>query len=127
MGFLIELLVSLLILVGAAFAVLGSLGLLRLPDFFARLHAPTKSATLGVGALLCGSILIPLARGSFPGLAELLLTLLVFITAPVSANMLSLAAFRLAGSRPSAPASTDQGRADRAGVADDKDAAGDPA
>lgn len=102
MGFIVELVVSLFILIGAGFAILGSLGLLRLPDFFARLHAPTKSATLGVGALLCGAILIPLAQGSAPGLAELMLTFLVFITAPVSANMLSLAAFRLAGSRPSA-------------------------
>lgn len=102
MSFIVEFVVSLFVLIGAAFAILGSLGLIRLPDFFARLHAPTKSATLGVGALLCGAILIPLARGGAPGLSELMLTFFVFITAPVSANMLSLAAFRLAGSRPSA-------------------------
>jgi multicomponent K+:H+ antiporter subunit G len=97
MSFLIELLVSICIIVGALIALLGSVGLLRFPDFFARLHAPTKSATLGVGALLVGAILLPLAHWRAPGFAEIMLTFFVFITAPVSANMLSLAAFRQAG------------------------------
>lgn len=111
MGLIVEFLVSIFILTGSAFALLGSLGLVRLPDFFARLHAPTKSATLGVGALLCGAILLPLASGGAPGLSELLVTLFVFVTAPVSANMLSLAAFRLAGSKSSATTESDGGSA----------------
>lgn len=94
MTFLIELLVSALILIGAFFALVGSIGLVRLPDFYCRLHAPTKSSTLGIGAILIASMLIPLASGLLPGLAEVLMTLFVFITAPVSANMLSLAALR---------------------------------
>lgn len=101
MGVIIEFLASILILLGAAFGLLGSLGLVRLPDFFARLHAPTKAATLGIGALLIAAIILPLSAGRLPGMPELLLTLLIFITAPVSANMLSLAAFRIAGSKPS--------------------------
>ncbi len=94
MSFLIELVVSLLLLVGSFFAITGSLGLVRLPDFLCRLHSPTKSSTLGIGALLIASMLMPLARGQWPGLAELLLTLLVFVTAPIVANMLALAAMR---------------------------------
>ncbi len=94
MTFLIELLVSLLLLVGAVFAMIGAIGLVRLPDFFSRLHAPTKASTLGIGAVLTASMLIPLASGLLPGLAEMLLTLFVFITSPVSANMLSLAQLR---------------------------------
>lgn len=97
MSYLIEPLVSLLIVIGAGFALLGSVGLLRFPDFFSRLHAPTKLATLGVGALLIGAIILPLAQWGAPGFSEILLTLFVFITAPVSANMLSLAAFRQIG------------------------------
>ncbi len=97
MSYLIEPLVALLVVIGAAFAVLGSVGLLRFPDFFSRLHAPTKSATLGVGALLIGAIILPLAQWGVPGFSEVMLTLFVFITAPVSANMLSLAAFRQTG------------------------------
>ena len=97
MGYVIEFLASVLIVIGAAFALLGSLGLVRLPDFFSRLHAPTKASSLGVGALLIASMLISLSYGRLPGFAELLLTLFIFVTAPVTANMLSLAAFRLAG------------------------------
>jgi len=100
MSYLIEPIVSLMIVIGAAFALLGSVGLLRFPTFFSRLHAPTKSATLGVGALLIGAIVLPLAQWRAPGIAEIMLTFFVFVTAPVSANMLSLAAFRQTGDEP---------------------------
>ena len=46
---MLEYLLSALILVGAGFTLIGSLGLLRLRDFYSRLHAPTKASTLGVG------------------------------------------------------------------------------
>jgi len=51
----IEFLVASLILLGAVFALLGSVGLARLPDFFTRLHGPTKATTLGVGAMALAS------------------------------------------------------------------------
>ena len=54
---LIDALISLLILIGAGFVLIGAIGLVRLPDFFARLHAPTKATTLGVGGVLLASIL----------------------------------------------------------------------
>ena len=47
---MLELLLSVLILIGAGFTLIGSLGLLRLRDFYSRLHAPTKATTLGVGS-----------------------------------------------------------------------------
>lgn len=94
MTFPLELGVSFLLLVGAAFVLIGSIGLARLPDFFSRLHAPTKASTLGIGAILTASMLIPVVNGALPGFAETLLTLFVFITSPVTANMLSLAAIR---------------------------------
>ncbi len=52
---MIELLLSVLILAGAIFTFIGALGLVRLPDFYTRLHAPTKATTLGVGSLLIAS------------------------------------------------------------------------
>lgn len=94
---LMEFLASILILIGSFFALTGGVGLVRLGDFFSRLHAPTKASTLGVGALLIAAIILPLGYDRLPGMAELLLTLFVFVTAPVSANMLSLAALRLLG------------------------------
>lgn len=94
MSVIIEFVAAFFLLVGAFFALVGSIGLVRLPDFFTRLHAPTKSSTLGIGAVMIASMILPLAQGALPGLAELMLTFFVFITAPVSANMLSLAVLR---------------------------------
>lgn len=82
------------IVIAAVFLLVGALGLVRLPDFYMRLHAPTKSSTLGVGGVLIASILIAASQGRL-GLAELLITLFVFVTAPVSANLLAQAALHL--------------------------------
>jgi multicomponent K+:H+ antiporter subunit G len=83
---------SLLLVGGAAFAVVGSIGLLRLRDFAMRLHAPTKASTMGVGgALLASMICMGWQDGRLP-VHELLITLFVFVTAPVSAHLLIRAA-----------------------------------
>lgn len=91
---LIEWAAAILIVVGAFFLLVGSIGMLRLPDFYMRLHAPTKASTLGVGGVLLASMLLGFARGQ-PAIAELLITLFVFVTAPVSANLLAQAALHL--------------------------------
>ena len=84
-----EIAVSVLLLIGGAFALLGSIGLARLPDFFTRLHGPTKATTLGVGALIIASIVQAEEGVSFRALA---ITLFLVITAPVTAHLLSKAA-----------------------------------
>ncbi len=83
-----ELVVSLFILVGATFALIGSIGLVRLPDFYTRLHGPTKATTLGVGALLLASVIYFSALREGLSLHEALITLFLFMTAPVSAHLL---------------------------------------
>ncbi|HSP31857.1 MAG TPA: monovalent cation/H(+) antiporter subunit G, partial [Halomonas sp.] len=50
-----EALLSLLVIAGGAFTLVGSLSLVRLEDFYTRLHGPTKATTLGVGSLLVAS------------------------------------------------------------------------
>ena len=90
----IEWLAAIFILVGAFFLLVGAIGLVRLPDFYMRLHAPTKASTLGVGGVLLASIVLSAAQGR-PGIPELLITLFVFVTAPVSANLLAQAALLL--------------------------------
>lgn len=92
---MIEPLVSLLILCGALFTFLGALGLVRLDDFYTRLHAPTKATTLGVGSLLIASALWFSTRGAGLSVHEVLVTLFLFITAPVSAHLLAKAALHL--------------------------------
>lgn len=91
---IVEWIAALLILSASFFLLVGSIGLIRLPDFFMRLHAPTKASTLGVGGVLLASMLVAAAQGR-PGIAELLITLFVFVTAPVSANLMAQAALHL--------------------------------
>ena len=86
---------SILILIGALFTFIGSLGLVRLPDFYTRLHGPTKATTLGVGSLLIASVVHFSSQGEGVSLHEILVTLFLFITAPVSAHLLSKAALHL--------------------------------
>lgn len=91
---LVELIAAVLLLISAFTLFVGALGLVRFPDFFMRLHAPTKASTLGVGSILLASMLVAAAQGRL-GLAELLITLFVFVTAPVSANLMAQAALHL--------------------------------
>lgn len=86
--------VSLLLVVGGVFALVGAVGMVRFSDFFMRMHAPTKASTLGVGGVLVASLLLSWAQ-SQPGLHELLITLFVFVTAPVSANLMAMAGLHL--------------------------------
>jgi len=92
---LLELLLSILILTGATFTLIGSLGLIRLRDFYSRLHAPTKATTLGVGSLLIASAVFFSHQDDGLSLHEVLVTLFLFITAPVSAHLMAKAALHL--------------------------------
>lgn len=85
----VELIVSAFLLMGGSFVLLGSFGLLKLPDFFTRLHAPTKATTLGLAGLLIGSMIYFFAAEQRLMVHELLITLFLLITAPVSAHMLA--------------------------------------
>jgi multicomponent K+:H+ antiporter subunit G len=95
-----ELVVSVLLLSGSCFLLVGSFGLVRLPDFFMRLHGPTKATTLGVGSMLLAAIVHVAERGL--SLRELLIAGFLFITAPVSAFLLGQAGLqrRLASRAP---------------------------
>jgi multicomponent K+:H+ antiporter subunit G len=94
MPFWAEVLISFFLLLGSLFTLIGAIGLYRLPDFFMRLHGPTKATTMGVGGLLIASmIFFGFERGGL-SLHELLISLFLFITAPVSAHMLAKAALQ---------------------------------
>jgi multicomponent K+:H+ antiporter subunit G len=94
MATLIEALISFFLVGGALFALLGSWGLARLPDFYTRLHGPSKASTLGLGGILMASMLYFAAHGA-PSLHELMITLFLFISTPVSAHLLVKAALHL--------------------------------
>jgi len=92
-GFLVDLLTAFLLLLGGGFALIGSVGLVRLPDIFTRLHGPTKASTLGIGSILLGSILYFSARQGLSA-HEVLITLFLFLTAPVGAHLIGRAALQ---------------------------------
>ena len=105
MNLLLEFSIAALLVVGMLFALIGSWGLAKFHDFFKRLHGPSKATTLGVGCVLLASLLWFASQGRASA-HELLITLFLFLTAPVSAHLLVKAAMKLMpGSRPPLPGS----------------------
>ena len=98
--------IAALLVIAGVFALVGAVGLLRFLDFFMRLHAPTKATTLGVGGVLLASMLLSAAMGSL-GVHELLITLFLFVTAPISANLMAKAAIHLRSPSKAGPAPLD--------------------
>ncbi|MCD8511110.1 MAG: monovalent cation/H(+) antiporter subunit G [Bacillus sp. (in: Bacteria)] len=92
---MIEIVISILILIGGGLSLLGAVGIIRFPDVYGRLHAATKSATLGVISIILGVfIYFYFIEGIFAG--KLLLTILfVFLTAPVAGFMISKSAYNV--------------------------------
>ena len=86
-----EIVVAFLLVMGAGFILIGSWGLARLPSLMTRLHGPTKASTLGVGACLIASMIYFPASGGAWSAHELLIAIFLFLTAPVSANMIAKA------------------------------------
>lgn len=86
-----DIVISVLILGGASFALIGSWGLVRLPSLMTRLHGPTKATTLGVGGVLVASMVYWPVHGGRYSFHELLITIFLFIAAPITANMIGKA------------------------------------
>jgi multicomponent K+:H+ antiporter subunit G len=84
--------ISLLLIVGGLVTVIGSLGLLRMPDFFTRMHGPSMGNTIGTGCVLLASLLTSSVLANRPVVHELLITLFIVMSAPVTSMMLVRAA-----------------------------------
>jgi multicomponent Na+:H+ antiporter subunit G len=82
-----EVIAGALILAGLFFYLSGSIGLLRLPDLFSRLHALTKADNLGLGLLVAGLLL--LSEGVLLALKLLLVWLLVLAASAVGAQLIA--------------------------------------
>ncbi len=79
-----------LLLTGGAFAVIGGIGILRLPDFFTRIHGAGITDTLGAGLILSGLMLQ--AGLNLIGMKLVLILLLLWITSPTATHALAKAA-----------------------------------
>ena len=75
-----------LMLVGAIFTFIAALGVVRLPDLFMRMHANTKSATLGVGFIMLGAAVY--FADVTVTVRALAVVLFLIITAPISLHLL---------------------------------------
>jgi len=87
-----DFLIAIFLLIGSFFTLVGSIGLVKLPDFFMRLHGPAKATTLGVGAMLMASMLYYFTYHDAVRFNELLIIIFLFMTAPVSAHLMAKAA-----------------------------------
>lgn len=90
---LLDVVVVCLLAISSLFILVGAFALIKLPTFFQRIHGPTKASTLGVGGILITSILYHAMVGNSFHPRELLITLFLFMTAPISAYMMARAAF----------------------------------
>lgn len=80
-----EIIISILLLIGGVFGLVGSYGLLKLNNPMARLHAPTKASTLGVGSVLLASVCYDFFVSDVISVHEVLIMIFLFMTAPITA------------------------------------------
>ncbi len=87
----VEIIGSLLLIAGLFFFMVGTVGLLRMPDTYNRLHATTKCDTLGAGLILLG---VAVYSGvAWVSLKVLLIILFIWITNPTAAHAIARAAY----------------------------------
>lgn len=85
--------VVLLVLVGSGFLTVGTVGILRLPDVYNRMHASSKATTLGAASIFLAATFHYGPQG--PGLTALVGIVFLFLTAPTGAHMISRSAQRM--------------------------------
>ncbi|AZC95233.1 Na+/H+ antiporter subunit G [Pseudomonas chlororaphis] len=96
----IEIPVAILLVLSSAFALIGAIGMLRMKDYFQRMHPPALASTLGAWCVALASILYFSGMKSAPVLHAWLIPILLSITVPVTTLLLARAALfrkRMAG------------------------------
>ena len=83
-----EWIISIFLLFGGFFILVGSIGLVKMPDFFMRLHGPTKATTLGMASMLIASIIFFSTTQDGISVKEILISLFLLLTAPISGYMM---------------------------------------
>jgi multicomponent Na+:H+ antiporter subunit G len=87
-----EIVASVLMVPGTVLVLVAAVGVYRLPDVFARLHAATKAATLGFALIAVGGAV---ALGDAASVTKLLLAIVcIAVTAPAGAHLVGRAAYR---------------------------------
>ncbi len=86
-----EIIANGLMLAGVIFIFIAALGVLRLPDLFMRMHANTKSATIGVGLIMLGAVLY--FNDITVTTRALAVVFFLLITAPISSHLIARSAY----------------------------------
>ena len=90
-GPLREILVLLLALIGTLFMLVSGIGMIRLPDVFARMHAAGMASTVGVMGLLLAAGVFFYDEGRLPTMIALIV--LFFVTGPIATTTMARAAY----------------------------------
>ncbi len=94
---MIEIICGILLIIAASFNLIASIGLLRFPDLYTRMHAASKAGTLGSGLML---VVIAVQSGEVDIATRALAgVVFIFVSAPISAHLLARAAY-VAGIKP---------------------------
>ncbi|WP_404453116.1 monovalent cation/H(+) antiporter subunit G [Virgibacillus necropolis] len=91
---ILNVIISFLVLSGTFFLLSGAIGVVRFPDIYTRLHAATKASTIGIAGILIGAFIFLYVDHAIVSGKLLLAIIFTFLTAPVSAHMISRAAHR---------------------------------
>ena len=83
---------AVLLVTGGTLTLIGAIGLVRLGDFFARMHPPAMGNTLGAGSVLIASMLVSSAVLQRPVIHEILISVFIVVSAPITAMLLMRAA-----------------------------------
>jgi multicomponent K+:H+ antiporter subunit G len=83
---------ALLLVGGAVLTLLGAVGLLRLPTFYERIHAPTLGTSYGAFGIVLASVIVFSVSQQRPVLHELLIAVFITVTTPVTLMLLGRAA-----------------------------------
>ena len=86
-----EIIIFIVVSLGALFILLAGIGLIRMPDLYLRISVTTKAATLGVGLLLLGTALY--FREVSITTRAIAIILFLFLTAPIGAHLIGRASY----------------------------------
>lgn len=90
---IVDIIAGLLVIVGAFFAFIASVGLLRLPDIYSRMHSASKAGTVGSGMMM---IALAVTAGDSGTAIRAIAGIVFFImTAPIAAHLLARAAYKI--------------------------------
>jgi multicomponent K+:H+ antiporter subunit G len=87
----LSILVSVCVVLGAGLTMAGCLGLVRFPDFYRRIHAPTMGTSMGGGLILVASAIFFTVTQQRLVIHEMVIFLFVTVTTPVTLMLLARA------------------------------------